>query len=156
MRTIALSKTIVALVDDADFEAVSRVKWYPHKVSGHIYARGEVCGKRTYLHRMLLNPERQKVVDHINGNTLDNRRSNLRIATRAENSRNCPASKGRAFKGVFPQASGYMARIVVSRKPKYLGYFKNIEDAARAYDVAAVKEFGEFARLNFPLAPPLA
>jgi len=152
MRTIALSKTIVALVDDADFEAVSRVKWYPHKVSGHIYARGKVDGKSQYLHRTLLNPAQQMVVDHINGNTLDNRRVNLRAATRAENARNCGAYKGRPFKGVFPQVGGYMARIVVDRKPIYLGYFKDIEDAARAYDAAAIKEFGEFAWLNFPMA----
>lgn len=152
MHLIPLSHDVCTIVDDADFDLASKFKWRPHKVGGHIYARGKVDGKSQYLHRTLLNPAQQMVVDHINGNTLDNRRVNLRAATRAENARNCGASKGRPFKGVFPQVGGYMARIVVDRKPIYLGYFKDIEDAARAYDAAAIKEFGEFAWLNFPMA----
>jgi hypothetical protein len=93
-----------------------------------------------------------KMVDHINRDTLDNTRENLRVATRAENLRN---SKLRSdskcnFKGVSKKGNRFIARIQISvDKRLHLGYFNTEEDAARAYDAAAKQYFGNFANLNF-------
>jgi hypothetical protein len=102
------------------------------------------------MHRLLLNPPEGVEVDHINGNTLDNRRANLRICTHAENSRN---RRGRSnsksgVKGVTPYPGGWRATINVNGKNVHLGCFTNIDDAAEAYDEAATRYYGEFARTN--------
>lgn len=156
MRAITLTNGNQTIVDDDLYESLARNTWYAHKVGQLVYARSIIDEKRVYMHRLVANTPRELVTDHISGDTLDNRRSNLRTATRAQNGRNRPASKGRSFKGVFPQVGGFMARIVIDRRPVYLGYFKRQDEAARAYDAAAVREFGEFAKLNFPEATRLA
>lgn len=96
-----------------------------------------------------------QMVDHRDGNRLNNTRANLRIATPLENSRNRPVFRNNkaGFKGVFPTRgtkANWSAVIYVNKKQIYLGSFKTKEDAARAYDSKAVEAFGEFARLNFP------
>jgi hypothetical protein len=149
MQTLSLSKGFTAVVDDDDFERLARFGWHAHISGKRTYARAAIKGKKVYLHRFVLGSP-VGCVDHIDGNTLNNQKSNLRCATKAENNRNRRASKNRTFKGVFAQVGGYMARIVVDRRPIYLGYFKDQVAAARAYDAAAIKEFGEFAQLNFP------
>jgi len=91
-------------------------------------------------------------VDHINGNGLDNRRSNLRIATSQQNNRNrkiCNLNTS-GFKGVRLDRNKWRADIRIDGKRKNLGRFVNPEAAAAAYDEAARKYFGEFATLNFP------
>jgi hypothetical protein len=102
-----------------------------------------------------MNPPKNRVVDHRNNNGLDNRRENLRIATKGQNV--CNSIKTRRntsskFVGVsFDKRSGlWHAYITHCRKRKFLGYFKDETDAAHAYDVAAKKYHKEFARLNFP------
>jgi hypothetical protein len=153
VKKIAITKGMTITVDDADYPAVSQFCWHASQ-SGpdRFYVRAFIDGKRTYLHRFLLKPQGKMTVDHIDGNRLNNCRSNLRLATRTENNRNRPPSKNKKFKGVFAQRNGYgfMARIVVNKRPVYLGNFKMPEDAALAYDIAASREFGEFANLNFP------
>jgi hypothetical protein len=97
----------------------------------------------------------QSVVDHKNGDKLDNRRENLRICTIAENIRNSKTStkKGKTsrYKGVYwvGRIKKWVARIHVDRKGLHVGVFTDEAEAARAYDVAARQHFGEFARTNF-------
>ncbi|KQR22910.1 AP2 domain-containing protein [Deinococcus sp. Leaf326] len=108
--------------------------------------------KTEYLHRVLF-PDAENV-DHINGDGLDNRRSNLRPCTFAENQRNCKRYRNNqsGYKGVrlVRQQNKWEARICKDKKLRSLGLFPTVEDAAHAYDRAARVLHGEFARLNFP------
>ncbi len=114
---------------------------------------------KIYWHRLIVNPPPGKVVDHINGDTLDNRKSNLRAVTREQNNMNRAANRTRKgqpttspYKGVSwdKRRSKWVSSIGHNYKPIILGYFRFAEDAARAYDVKAKALFGEFAYLNFP------
>lgn len=117
--------------------------------------------KHISLHRTLMNPPDDMVVDHINGNGLDNRRVNLRICTRAQNNHNKKkmGSNTSGFVGVYKYAphgtwdGRWYALVTVAGRTKHLGTFKIAEDAARAYDAAAKELIGEYARLNFPESP---
>ena len=107
------------------------------------------------LHRMVVGAKPGELVDHINGDGLDNRLENLRICNAQENSRNTKGwrKSSSTFKGVsLHRASGgkWRALIGVGGKSIYLGIFNSEEEAARAYDEAARHHFGEFANLNFP------
>lgn len=90
------------------------------------------------------------LVDHINRNPLDNRRSNLRLCSISQNNMNRQATSRSGFKGVSPNGSGWAAHIKRDRKVRHLGTYRTKEEAARAYDAAAKSLFGEFAFLNFP------
>jgi len=106
------------------------------------------------MHRLIMDPPRGYVVDHINGDGLDNRRANLRLATHAQNGRNRrKIKKGISkYKGVsWEESTGkWRALIHVDRKKISLGCYKDEVTAAKVYDKAAKKYHGEFARLNFP------
>lgn len=111
--------------------------------------------KVTYrLHRLIMGAAPGMVVDHINGDTFDNRRSNLRFATVAQNAANSklPKNNTSGFRGVywFKPAKLWSAQIRANGKNQHLGYFKTVEAGARAYDEAAKRLHGNFARLNFP------
>lgn len=161
MREIPLTQGFVALVDDADYSQVmSAGKWFAHKGrSGLVYARRNSSTKagpsRTvHMHSFIYGGS--SLVDHVNGNGLDNRRANLRQATHEQNARNrkmrTDATSG--FKGVGRNKSTnrpFFATICLpGNQHKYLGGFESPELAAHAYDAAAIQHFGEFARLNFP------
>ncbi len=103
--------------------------------------------KRMLLHRAILNAPVDMQVDHINGDPLDNRRENLRLATPSQNSANY---KTREYKGVRRRWRKYSARVQHGGEVKHLGMFSTAEEAARAYDRAAFEIWGEYARLNFP------
>jgi hypothetical protein len=108
----------------------------------------------TRLHRIIMDCPANMTVDHINGNTMDNRRSNLRLATQSQNQMNrgsCRGSSSR-YKGVSHHklTDKFTAQIRVDGKKRHLGLFVSEEEAARAYDVAAIEAFGEFARPNLP------
>jgi hypothetical protein len=109
------------------------------------------------LHRVILGVLQGATVDHINGNGLDNRRINLRTCTTAENAHNQVPQVGgtSAFKGVCWNRAvrKWQAQIKHGGRKKYLGVFASEQDAAKAYDVAANKYFGAFARINFKEAP---
>lgn len=167
MKQIPLTQGAFALVDDADYEELSKYKWSLFKsVEKHsklrirLYAqRGVLISKgKTKLilmHRQLTNAATGVLVDHENHNGLDNQRENLRTATPTQNSRNqrkrlSPTSS--KFKGVSsnPQTiPPWRARICVNKKQIMLGYFDSEESAAHAYDVAALLHFGDFAHINF-------
>lgn len=121
---------------------------------GHVMSRAS-NGRIEQVSRLILNLSGTLFVDHINGDHLDNRKSNLRIATVKENSRNAVIRNDNTsgFKGVsfFRRRGKYRAYINIDQKQKHLGYFNDPEEAARAYDEAARYYFGEFACVNFPL-----
>ena len=155
---LPLTQGKVALIDDCDVEQ-AEYKWCALK-NGHTFyvVRCEWLIKNKQktisLHREILKPGPGLQVDHVDGNGLNNRRSNLRIATGGENSRNQRLAKNNisGYKGVRWEANKWRARIMLNDKLKHLGYFTDPIEAAKAYDKAAVELFGEFARLNFPIS----
>lgn len=138
------------IVDEEMRPAVECFTWHVGK-NGYVRtARGLV------LHLLVfgLGPGKPDV-DHINGNRLDNRKANLRCATRTQNNANAvPKSHSKQpFKGVRRAGTRWSARLRMNGREFYLGRFDTAEDAARAYDAAARTHFGRFARLNFGGAP---
>lgn len=154
-REIPLTQGKVALVDAADYETLAQWKWRAER-GGHTFYAG--CGGGTYprmsMHRIIMGDPKGMLVDHINHNGLDNRRSNLRICTRAENGRNRKPDlrvKSSRHKGVWwsTEKSRWLAKIYVNGKRICLGTFTVEDDAARSYDAAALVHHGAFACLNF-------
>lgn len=143
-------------MDDEDYELVSRYRWSPtqgQRQRETFYAQTWISGTgNRKMHRLIL-PD-MKIIDHVNGDGLDNRRSNLRIASRRDNNRNVPlrSDNTSGFKGACwdRRANKWLASISVNGKNLFLGRYADKMDAALAYDRAAVEHFGEFARLNFP------
>jgi hypothetical protein len=163
MKTIPLTRGYVAQVDDADYERVSAHRWYARIVRDNqgnalrIYAERNVPDPHTgrqitqAMHRFILSATDPAIdVDHRDHVGLNNQRFNLRIATRAQNNQNRGLVNGACgFKGVGRLPSGrHRARIAVNDNRIHLGTFNTAEDAARAYDAAAVKHYGEFALTN--------
>jgi hypothetical protein len=148
---IVLSKGQVALVDESDLALVSVRPWH---MSSNGYARGSLRVSEggpsvVYMHRVILGLERWDGLeaDHINRNTLDTRRSNLRVCTHAENTRNCTPRSGKkhsTFKGVTNLKGRWQCQI----GGQHIGYFDTEREAARAYDEHARIRFGEFAATN--------
>jgi hypothetical protein len=169
MKEIELTQGKVALVDDEDFDYINQWKWYLAK-RGHLS-----YGVRNYrptgdrgphilllMHRVLL--ERRgadltgREIDHVDGDGLNNLRSNLRLATRSENSRNSNkrVTSTSPYKGVTYSArhGQWVAQIHIDGKRMHCGYHHTPEEAASAYNRAAVKYFGEFAKINVGVGQP--
>lgn len=156
MKTIPLTQGLVALVDDADFEAVNAFNWCADRRDRRWYASRKIKGtnKQQYLHRFLL-PESPRV-DHRDGDGLNNQRKNLRPATRSQNMQGFqrkPRGTSSIYRGVTwsTKRNKWVAQIGFDGKGHFLGHFNVEADAARARDIASLKFFGKDAGLNFPL-----
>lgn len=144
------------LLDDEDYEVYSKFTWTINKKYSTFYAQREIIGRKVVLlHREIckLTFGDGFVVDHINHNGLDNQKSNLRICTHSENMRNSVKGEYGAsskFKGVHfvKDREKWCAKISINKKDINLGNFINEMDAAKAYNNASIKYFGEFAKLN--------
>ena len=156
MRTLQLTRGKEALLDDEDYERVKGDRWH---VTAHIPARsasGYAQGRpedgkhgRVLLHRYLLGITDRKVfIDHKNGNGLDCRRDNLRIATKSQNAANSVKRRNALtsiYKGVYQLPGGrFCARIA----RKHIGVFDTQEEAGLAYNAAALEKWGEYAKPN--------
>lgn len=147
----------VAIVDQEDHAELALFKWrlQPRGNSGYAYRAKRINGRivTTYMHRVILWTPDEMLVDHRNGNGLDNRRANLRAATHAENQRNRVAKPSNTgFRGVtFDRSKGnFIATIRDGKKKRTIGRFKTAETAAVARDEAARRLHGSFAILNYP------
>lgn len=161
MKEIPLTKGKVALVDDEDFELVSQYKWHVQKTHRTFYAVTEIIGARKAGQRRLLSmqnlilpPPLGKRVDHKDRDGLNNQRSNLRHATNSQNCANRVSGKTplSGYRGVrlYRQCTQrpWAAQFMVRGKTLTFGYYATPEEAARTYNEAASKIWGEFAILN--------
>lgn len=151
-RWIALTGGRFALVDEADFASVSARPWsYVKSRSGCEYAVSRVGGDNALLHRVITGAPPDVEIDHVNRDGLDNRRTNLRVATCRQNMTNKLARNRTGYKGVrYDPRRGYYASIRIEGVRTHLGVWKTAEEAARAYDMAARQHHGAFGRYNFP------
>ena len=159
-RRIPLTQGKYAIVDPEDFERLNKHKWHANKAKNTYYAIRRVHiarnkWKHIKMHREILDPPDHLFVDHINHHGYDNRKANLRTATCRQNSynrihfRKNPSSK---YKGVSwnRHKNKWSVQIRYDGKSKFIGFFDNETEAAKAYDKEAKKHHGEFAVLNFP------
>ena len=153
-KLIELTQDKFAIVDAQDYEWLSKYKWYAIKDRRTYYAARSANRKTLRMHREIMRAPKHLLVDHRDHNGLNNRRSNLRICTLAENLRNQRSARDSTskYKGVtWCKAKNlFQARITFNRRRIHLGYFKSEIDAAKAYDKKAKELFGDFAYLNFP------
>lgn len=155
---IYLRGGLVAAIDEQDIERVQKQKWraLPKQGGEGFYAVSHQFGaggqnRHLYLHRFILNAKPGQIVDHINGDGLDNRRDNLRFATPSQNVVNRAHNNSNGYKGVVSNGSGkFYAETYKNNKKFRGGLFHTREEAARDYDRLAREHHGEFAWLNFP------
>lgn len=152
VKEITLTKCKISLVDDADYEKISIWKW--HYSNGYAMRRETIAqgqSKIVLMHRVILGLDSDRI-DHQNRNTLDNRRINLRPATAKENAYNaCNHSDSKSgYKGVHWRKDNkkWKARIHYDGRQIHLGTFIDPKEAAKAYNAAAIKFYGQFAYLN--------
>ena len=149
---IATSRGLVAIVND-DCGFLREFKWAasPSKsIYGGHYAITQIKRKTVYMHRLILGVDTGVEVDHINNNGLDNRRENLQVVSRSQNMAKSRPQGGKRFKGVEKMRNRYRAYTATGKKREFHGCFDTPEDAARAYDNAARKKYGNHAYQNFP------
>lgn len=166
MKKIQLTQGCFTIVDDDDFERLNNLKWsvWTHKNNYNKYAIRNIKndkGNSSQLkieHYILSKPVKGFVVDHKNGNSLDNRKENLRIVTLYQNRLNAikrTNKKSSIYKGVYlikdnkKRNKKWVSNISINKKRKSLGVYYTEKEAALAYNIAAKKYFGEFASLNY-------
>jgi hypothetical protein len=162
-RTVQLTRGFSTLIDECDLPKLGGYSWNAKRFTSGIYAaRNEHASKgsknRKYrtllLHRVLMDAPPGMEVDHRDGDKLNNTRSNIRLATHTQNQQNRRRCRGGSsrFKGVLIHSNRYIeAYIGVEGKNLYIGSYSTEEEAARAYDAAAIEFFGEFAATNADL-----
>ncbi len=165
MKKIPLTQGKFAIIDDEDYDFLSQFKWCAHKGKNTFYSVRHITGqsqnkiknikykpKKILMHRLIMKVlSSNDQIDHINGNGLDNRKTNLRICNNQQNTFNSKSRKGSSiYKGVSyrTDCKKYRARISFNGQARHLGYFNNEIEAAKAYDEKAKELFGEFASLN--------
>lgn len=147
-----------ALIDINDVDLVSEYKWNSFQ-TGKKSKSWRVCTtvrkngtrKCLYMSRLIMGNPKGMMVDHINGDGLDNRKSNLRICTHAENNRNRKPDFGRKYKGVSKDSHSpklWRAQISINNRRTFIGLFKTEVEAAIAYNTEAKKHHGKYARIN--------
>lgn len=151
MKTLKINSSkyglINVLLDDEDYERIEKdfknLKWTVTKNRNKLYAQKTVNGKHIYLHRYIMNCPKGKYVDHINHNTLDNRKQNLRITNNADNLRNgeIRVNNKTGIKGVYfdNKRNKYVANIKVNYKGIFLGRFDTLEEATQVRKEAEIK-----------------
>lgn len=155
-RAIPLTGGKYTLVDESDYDFINQWHW---RVEGGYAIRSRNSNeaslkkpKRILMHRVILNTPDGMATDHINGNPLDNRRCNLRICTKSENNKNRkPNYKSTSkYKGVTRshESKKWRVQLGMNGKNLHIGLFESEDDAARAYNLAAIKHYGEFASIN--------
>jgi hypothetical protein len=156
-KKIELTKGLFALVDDEDYDILNNYKWHitenKNKLTKYASRRQYPENKMIKMHRQIMGAIDPKIhIDHIDGNGLNNCKSNLRICTLSENNRNITKRKNctSKYKGVHYSKRDdlYTAYINCNKKRTYIGWFKNEIEAAKAYNKSALELFGEFAKLN--------
>lgn len=159
MITLTLSNGMPTTIGDEDLALVLPYRWHADVREGLTYAVAVVRvasrKRKIYMHRLITGGPRDVRIDHIDGNGLNNVRTNLRPSTNTENARNTRLARNNTsgFKGVYwyRRDGCWRAQIMVDRRCLHLGYFATAEQAAEAYDAAAVRYFGAFARTNASL-----
>ena len=156
MVKIELTQGKHALIDDDDYNRILKYKWCAHFEHNNWYAvTGKVInGKRhtIRMHRLIMDAMPGEIMDHINGNGLDNRKENLRFCTAKQNCWNSGSRKGTSskYKGVSKRKGTrkWESYININGKRKHLGFFHTEKEAAKRYNQQAVLVYGQFARLN--------
>lgn len=155
VKEIQLSNNKVAIVDDGDYENLSRYTWSAERKRQIWYASCQMSSGKVYMHRFIMDANQSELVDHKDRDGLNNQRNNLRKCTDAQNSQNRKKSTANksGYKGVYwhKKARKYAAKIENNGIRRYLGLFEDAVSAAKAYDRAAVEYHGEYAHLNFPI-----
>ncbi len=156
MKEIKLTQGKFALVDDEDYEYVNQFSWCLRKTKSYMYAYGglKIDGefKTVQMHRLIMNPPKGMLVDHKNGDGLDNRRNNLRICTRSQNCVNRVRTKGSKSKylgvGWCNYRNKWLVKITVKGKQRCIGKFGSELEAAIIANISMRKYYGEFANPN--------
>jgi hypothetical protein len=152
MKEIPLSKGKVALVDDEDYGWLTTWKWFVNKDGYAARNTPRPDQKTVLMHRVLMQTPDEMQTDHIDGDKLDNQKSNLRICTETQNHQNTNRHLNiHGYKGIEydKRAKRWYAHIRINKINTHIGSYGSAEEAARAYDDAAKKYHGEFASLNF-------
>lgn len=158
VKTISLTQEQKCIIDLEDYELVSQYKWFADKTGTKIrdtyYAKAKINRKNIFMHRLIMNAPKGQIIDHINGNSLDNRKSNLRIVSHHENCQNRHHERTSKHPGVAWNKASQKWRVSlkINKKYYYLGLFESENEAAKEYK-RAIKEYnetGKVTKIKFP------